>query len=82
MLQKSYDDDKWKPFSWEDYKLFCTHNVTDTEKNVLNAFVNGGKPVWNTSAYLESGWLDLSDDDMYSFTSKMISMLEKWKVTL
>ena len=58
LLQKEANPEAWTPFSWGDYKAFCTHNVTDKEKGVLDAFVNGGKPVWNTSAYLSAGWLD------------------------
>ncbi|MBP6238826.1 MAG: hypothetical protein KA536_21940 [Saprospiraceae bacterium] len=80
LLQKKKSPDKWIPFSWDDYKSFCTHKVTDSEKNVLNAFAKGGKPVWNTSAYLDAGWLDF-DGTNYSFTPKMIEMLgEKYKV--
>lgn len=76
MLQKKANPEKWTPFSWEDYKAFCTHSVSDVEKRVLVAFVNGGKPVWNTSAYLSAGWLDF-DGVNYSFTPKMIEMLGK-----
>lgn len=74
LLQKSMSTETWTPFSWDDYKKFCTHNVGDSEKGVLNAFVNGGKPVWNTSAYLSDGWLNF-DGEKYSFTKKMIDML-------
>ena len=74
MLQKKVNPKAWTPFSWEDYKNFCTHNVWDHEQRVLDAFVNGGKPVRNTSAILTSGWLDF-DGTHYSFTEKMITML-------
>ena len=29
MLQKKVNPKAWTPFSWEDYKNFCTHNVWD-----------------------------------------------------
>lgn len=74
MLQKSSDPSEWTPFSWEDYVEFCTHKVTRLEKSVLDAFVNGGKPVSNTTAYLTPGWLSFQDG-CYSFTGKMIEML-------
>lgn len=74
-LQQKQGVDKWIPFSWEEYKDFCTHKVTDSEKGVLEAFVKGGKPVWNTSAYLNPGWLDKDSKDRYVFTDKMIEML-------
>ncbi len=74
MLQKSADPEQWTPFTWEQYKDFCTHKVSDAERGVLDAFVKGGKPVWNTSAFLQPGWLDF-DGANYTFTPKMIEML-------
>ena len=74
MLQKAANPESWTPFSWDEYKAFCTHRVTESERGVLNAFVNGGRPVANTSAILSSGWLSF-DGDKYSFTPKMIDML-------
>ena len=74
VLQQTANPDEWTPFSWENYKSFCTHEVDEVERGVLNAFVNGGKPVWNTSAYLSPGWLSF-DGEKYSFTDKMIEML-------
>ena len=81
VMQKKVNPDKWTPFSWEDYKAFCTHDVSDSEKDVLNAFVNGGKPVWNTTAYITKGWLAF-DGEKYRFTPYMIEMLYSvWPVT-
>ncbi len=74
MLQKKVNPKAWTPFSWEDYKNFCTHNVWDQEQRVLDAFVGGGKPVINTSTKLSCGWLDYNGTH-YSFTEKMITML-------
>ena len=76
MLQKKANPEAWTPFSWDDYKAFCTHKVTDSEKGVLDAFTNGGKSVWNTSTYQSAGWLDF-DGSKYSFTAKMIDMLSE-----
>lgn len=78
LMQKVQNSDSWQPFTWEQYKAFCSHKVTESERGVLNAFVNGGKPVWNTSASISSGWLAF-DGLRYSFTEKMIEMLaENW----
>ena len=78
LLQKAANPEQWTPFTWEQYKAFCTHRVTESEKRVLDAFVNGGKPVTFTSAYLSAGWLAF-DGESYSFTKKMIDMLaENW----
>jgi len=78
-MQKSRNKFYWTYFTWEDYKNFCTHNVTDRERLVLTAFVKGGKPVSSTTADLDAGWLDLEDGN-YSFSKKMIKMLgdEYW----
>lgn len=76
LLQKSANPDNWTPFSWEDYKAFCTHGVSSSEKGVLDTFVIGGQPVWNTSAHITPGWLDFDRETLkYSFTPKMIQML-------
>ena len=76
MLQKHANPDAWTGFTWEDYKDFCSHTVTIEEKRVLDAFVNGGKPVWNTTADLSPGWL-VFHAGRYHFSEKMIDMLAK-----
>lgn len=76
LLQKAFNLDKWTPFTWEQYKEFCTHKVDNSEKGVLMTFVNGGSPVWNTSAILMPGWLAF-DGTYFSFTEKMIQMLSE-----
>jgi len=80
LMQKNQNPDNWQPFTWEQYKAFCSHSVTESERGVLQAFVNGGKPVWNTSAYLTPGWLAFDEKTgHYSFTEQMIAMLaESW----
>lgn len=74
-LQRAANPDEWTPFTWEQYKSFCNHRVTDSEKGVLDAFVNGGKPVWNTSCVLEPGWMKFDEKKGYSLTPKMVFML-------
>lgn len=76
MLQKKVNPEQWTPFTWEEYKAFCTHNVTPSERGVLTAFVDGGKSVSNTSTYQESGWLEYNGLQ-YSFSQKMIEMIER-----
>lgn len=68
--------DAWTPFSCDDYRAFCTHRVSAAELHVLNVFVEGGKAVPGTSTYQEPGWLAF-DGEKYSFTPKMISLLER-----
>jgi hypothetical protein len=78
--QRKANPEEWTPFTWEDYKAFCTHNVSYKEQQVLNAFAKGGKPVWNTSAYLTSGWLNYDEETaQYSLSEKLIKMCyESW----
>jgi len=74
LLQRKTNPEAWSPFSWEDYKAFCTHRVTESERTVLDVFVNGGKASWNTSTYQQPDWLHF-DGEWYSLTGKMIEML-------
>jgi len=74
--QRRANPEQWTPFTWDDYKAFCSHNVTETERDVLNAFVNGGKPAWNTSCYLEPGWFNFQDG-AYSVGERTIEMLQR-----
>ena len=76
LMQKKLNPENWTPFSWQQYKDFCTHSVSNDEQDVLEAFVRGGKPTWNTSAYLQPGWLSFDKEtNKYFFTDKMINML-------
>ena len=76
LLQQQVNPDAWTPFSWCQYKAFCTHLVPDEAKLVLDAFVSGGRPVWNSPVFVSGGWLRF-DGTHYHFTEKMIDMLAK-----
>jgi len=78
MQQRAANPEQWTTFTWEQYKAFCTHNVGENERGVLNAFVNGGKPVLNTTAYLAAGWMMFDDKTgQYHLTAKTIEMLSE-----
>jgi hypothetical protein len=77
LLQKHNNSEEWTPFTWDEYKSFCTHKVNDSEKGVLKAFVEGGRPVWNTSANISPGWLAIIDKK-YHLTDKMIDLLSEY----
>lgn len=78
LQQALANPDAWTPFTWDQYKAFCTHSVWASERDILDTFVNGGKPVWNTSAYLQAGWMDFNEDAKeYSLTERMIEMLSE-----
>ncbi len=74
MLLKKADPSSWTSFSWDDYKTFCTHSVSDTERGVLDAMVSGGRPVWNTSTSLAPGYLKKSGG-RYEVTAQFIDAL-------
>lgn len=76
LLQRKVNPKEWTPFTWEQYKAFCTHNVAESERRVLDCFVNGGKPAWNTSAVIDPGWMTFDENGGgYSLTPKMVFML-------
>jgi hypothetical protein len=55
--------DEWRPFSWDDYCAGCSHEVTDSEKAVLDQFVKDG--------------LLALEDDKYSVNDAFVAAL--WK---
>lgn len=73
LLQKT-NPTSWTSFSWDDYKKFCSHEVRDAERGILDAMVNGGRPVWNTSASLAPGYLKKSND-RYEVTKQFTDAL-------
>lgn len=75
--QLKTNPEAWTPFSFKDYKKNCSHNVTNDEAGVLEALVNGGKPVWNTTARLEKGYLT-KKGNKYSVTPKLLGVLEEF----
>jgi len=74
IIQKKLNPNEWTPFSWEDYKKLVTHSASSSELGVLEALVNGGRPVWNTGAWLNPGYL-LKEDDKYVITPKLLYIL-------
>lgn len=64
----------WTPFSWEEYQARCKHNVTDAERVVLEAMVNGGKAHWSNSHALAPGYL-LKVDDKYVVTEQFVAAI-------
>jgi len=55
--------DEWKSFSFDDYRSMCSHNVTDSEKSILDGFVKDG--------------LLSFEDDKYDVTDAFVALL--WK---
>ncbi|MFA5248691.1 MAG: hypothetical protein WC415_05805 [Patescibacteria group bacterium] len=42
VLLSKWNENKWLVFTWEEYRQKCRHNVTISEKNVLDGFVEQG----------------------------------------
>jgi len=83
LMQKKINPEAWTPFTWEEYAEFRTatmrnkdHGVSTIEKDILDAFVEGGRIAYS-SARISKDWLSFSEDGKYAFTDKMINMLEK-----
>ncbi len=74
VIQQKMNPDQWTPFSYDNYKEHCTHKVSDDEKVVLDAFVNGGKPIWNTKAFLQPEYLKF-ESGLYFVTQKFLLFL-------
>jgi hypothetical protein len=74
-IQQATNTDHWTPFSWDDYKRLCKHDVTESERGVLEAFVSGGKPIWKTTAVLPPGYLLKDESGLYSVTNKFIDAI-------
>lgn len=73
LTQQMTNPNEWTPFTWEQYVERCTHlPVTEREHGVLDALVSGGKPVWNTSAYLQPGFLTKDAEGRYAVTDKFL----------
>ncbi|HEY0980044.1 MAG TPA: hypothetical protein VGE18_01400 [Candidatus Paceibacterota bacterium] len=77
-IQQKLNEDAWTPFTWEDYKSLCRHLVTESELGVLEALVNGGKPVPRTTVVLKSGYLTKNDSGQYQITEQFLQTLEKF----
>ncbi len=75
-VQRKINNDKWTPFSWEDYQKHCTHTPGRAEREVLDALTEGGKPVWNTSCCLNGGYLQ-KENGIYSVTDKFLDVIQE-----
>jgi len=71
-LQRQFK--KFTPFSWEDYKAFCNHKVSEEEKTILDSFIDGRYINYRISNDAGGGYLDFKDGK-YIFTPKLIHYL-------
>lgn len=71
-LQRKHQ--KFTPFSWDDYKSFCTHSISADEKTILDSFVDGRYISYKISNAAGGGYLEMKGDK-YVFTSKLIHYL-------
>ncbi|MFA6365279.1 MAG: hypothetical protein WCW78_02670 [Candidatus Paceibacterota bacterium] len=78
IIQNAINPDVWTPFSFEDYVNRCAHRVSETEHQVLETLVTGGKPVFNTSVVLEPGYLEKCEGEKYKVTEKFLKVLSQF----
>lgn len=71
-LQRKHS--KFVPFSWDDYKSFCSHKVGEDERTVLDSFVDGRYINYRISNDAGGGFLEMKEGK-YCFTPKLIHYL-------
>lgn len=60
-LSRFKNGDDWKPFTWDDYVSFCSHDVTSYEHDVLDGFA-------------DTGYLEKDAAGTYRFTRKILGV--------
>lgn len=64
-LARDQKGDEWKPFTWEDYVAYCSHEVDDDEEEVLDEFVS-------------TGYLSKDTSGAYHFKQKILGVYRKY----
>lgn len=79
MLLLKNTGDRFRPFTWKEYKKYCTHNVTDSELSVIEALASGGQKV--TFADLSRDYINgfklEKDGDTYSVNNYFLKCIEE-----
>ena len=79
VLISKWNNDKFSPFSWEEYKERCKHKVTDSEKKHLDEMVEGWRIKRSSGReYMEYGGYLIKIDGKYKVTFKFIVALYKY----
>lgn len=73
-IQRNLNLDSWTPFSFQYYRQACSHNVQQEEELILEALVNGGKPLPSSSVQLMPSYLSKKDNN-YVITDKFIELI-------
>ena len=86
MIMLKNQGDEIKIFTWAGYKNFCSHVVTDGEKEVIDLSVSGGNyhNRMGGQSYISSGIIEKiskmgEDKDIYMFTEKFLKAIEPFK---
>ena len=80
-MMKSQDDE-FKPFTWAGYKKFCSHRVTDSEREVIELLVKGGWYYDNIGGKsMITGGMLKKTGSKYEVTDKLIELLGKFQTT-
>ena len=75
-------EDKFLPFTWKEYKKFCSHNVTNYELEVIELLVDGGRyrKIRAGTTWIPGGML-IKKGKTYSITNYLLENLEKFKLS-
>ncbi len=80
MLLLKAANDEFKPFTWKQYKKFCTHNVTKNELKVIELFEFGGR--YGTAregrTYIPGGML-VRQGNKFAVTNRFLQYLDMFR---
>lgn len=79
ITQYKMNPDEWTPFTWDEYVAKCDHKPIETERQLFDAMVGGGKVLLNDAGkpkwvQLEGGHL-AKNGDSYSVTDKLLKVM-------
>lgn len=78
IIERAINPKAWVPFSVEDYEIGCRRVVCEEEKVILEILVDGGKPAWNTTAFIEPGYLFKDNEGKFRVTNKFLRVISKF----
>ncbi len=64
-LSRFRNGDEWKPFTWDDYVKFCSHQPTQGEATILDNFAR-------------TGYLEKTSEGVYIFTKKILDLYAEY----
>ena len=82
MLLMKHKKDQFRPFTWKQYKKFCSHKVTSTELEVIQAMAWFGWVRFGDGSrdYISGGYLDWDrDKETFSVSEFFLDQIDTIK---